>query len=155
MILLAFTWGSRALPPEGFRQSFIIRKDAGSTKRLPVAHTCEFSLDLPEYSAKETLEARLRRAILLYPIVAAWGALPFIPGRGHMLIRSNLLPSSISSEETVNMVLHFEPKSGTVAGPLLHSTLRINEAGLAIHPRGEPDTECPRCVAASQRWLRV
>ncbi|CAE8588211.1 unnamed protein product [Polarella glacialis] len=62
--LLSFVRGSSALPADGFRNlSFIIRRVAGSPDRLPGAHTCEFSLDLPEYSSKEVLEQKLRRAM--------------------------------------------------------------------------------------------
>lgn len=63
--LLSFTRGSRALPVDGFRNlTFTIRHVAGSTDRLPSAHTCEFSLDLPSYECKQTLESRLRRAMV-------------------------------------------------------------------------------------------
>merc|ERR1712178_439560 len=57
--VLSFTWGSSAVPPDGFSMSFTIRKAFhGNVMSLPVAHTCEFSLDLPEYRSCAELEAK-------------------------------------------------------------------------------------------------
>ena len=62
--LLAFARGSTALPPDGFAElKFVLRRVSASVERLPEAHTCEFSLDLPEYTAKQDLDAKLRRAM--------------------------------------------------------------------------------------------
>ena len=62
--LLTFVRGSSALPADGFNElEFIIRRVSGGPGRLPEAHTCEFSLDLPEYDSTEQLAAKLRVAI--------------------------------------------------------------------------------------------
>jgi len=61
--LLVFARGSSTLPHAGIGTlSFVLRKVAGAD-RLPVAHTCEFSIDLPEYESSSELEAKLRRAM--------------------------------------------------------------------------------------------
>ncbi len=62
--LLAFCRGSSALPAEGFEGlGFVLRRVEGP-ERLPVAHTCEFSLDLPKYGSVTELCEKLRRAML-------------------------------------------------------------------------------------------
>merc|ERR1712046_430282 len=62
--LLSWCRGCSALPPTGFDElSFILRRDSGANARLPVAHTCEFSVDMPEYSSIEELRGKLLRAI--------------------------------------------------------------------------------------------
>lgn len=44
--------------------SFTIEKTyEDDEEKLPVAHTCFNTLDLPEYSTKEKLEMKLRQAI--------------------------------------------------------------------------------------------
>jgi hypothetical protein len=64
-LLITFLRGSSRLPHNGFRDlSFIIRRDAGGVERLPTAHTCEFSLELPQYASIQDLEAKLRRAMV-------------------------------------------------------------------------------------------
>eukprot|EP00933_Yihiella_yeosuensis_P024952 TRINITY_DN19344_c0_g1_i1.p1 TRINITY_DN19344_c0_g1~~TRINITY_DN19344_c0_g1_i1.p1 ORF type:complete len:181 (+),score=23.99 TRINITY_DN19344_c0_g1_i1:437-979(+) len=63
--LLSFVRGSSTVPADGFANLvFIIRRVSGGPDRLPGAHTCEFSLDLPEYDSKEQLETKLRRAMV-------------------------------------------------------------------------------------------
>lgn len=64
--LLTFARGSSTLPPNGFASlSFVLRRYRGDAQdRLPVAHTCEFSIDLPEYDNKALLEEKLRRSIV-------------------------------------------------------------------------------------------
>lgn len=62
--LLAWARGSSALPPTGFQNlTFTLRRDTRGAERLPVAHTCEFSVDLPDYATKSTLEGKLRYAM--------------------------------------------------------------------------------------------
>jgi E3 ubiquitin-protein ligase HUWE1 len=70
---IQFVTGSSKVPVEGFKalrgnnglQKFQIVKYAleRPDQRLPQAHTCFFQLDLPEYSSKEELAAKLRRAM--------------------------------------------------------------------------------------------
>ena len=63
--LLEFCRGSSSLPPGGFASlMFILRRSGDDSGRLPEAHTCEFSLDLPPYATKMELEAKLRRAMV-------------------------------------------------------------------------------------------
>ena len=55
--VLAFCTGMNCLPIGGFGalgEGFIIESDP-DPNRLPVAHTCSFSLDLPCYGSKEVL----------------------------------------------------------------------------------------------------
>jgi len=62
---LRFVWG-RSRPPlnrEGFRRKHKINQMEGGDKRLPVSHTCFFSIDLPAYTSKELLQTRLLYAI--------------------------------------------------------------------------------------------
>ncbi|XP_029453752.1 probable E3 ubiquitin-protein ligase HERC3 isoform X2 [Rhinatrema bivittatum] len=61
---LLFLTGSDRIPIYGMRSlRIIIQSTASGEQHLPVAHTCYNLLDLPKYSRKETLEARLTQAI--------------------------------------------------------------------------------------------
>ena len=63
--VLAFCTGMNCLPIGGFGalgEGFIIESDP-DPNRLPVAHTCSFSLDLPCYGSKEVLVTKLWIAI--------------------------------------------------------------------------------------------
>ena len=68
---LRFVWARPTLPPVGveFPQKMKIQTAVGDDAHqkpdvyLPKAHTCFFSLNLPNYSSKEVLEAKLRYAI--------------------------------------------------------------------------------------------
>merc|ERR1712194_372323 len=63
--LLAWARGSSVLPHTGFKDlTFLLRRDPQGSGRLPTAHTCEFSIDLPDYSTKHELEQHLRRALV-------------------------------------------------------------------------------------------
>lgn len=58
---IRFAWGRSRLPRgEDWDNPFKIVRTGGSTQALPHAHTCFFSIDLPEYSS----EARMRSALL-------------------------------------------------------------------------------------------
>ncbi|KAF8819368.1 HECT-domain (ubiquitin-transferase) domain-containing protein [Cardiosporidium cionae] len=67
---LQFLTGTSRVPLEGFRnlmgmrgpQRFSIHREYGD-ERLPSAHTCFNQLDMPEYSSKERLRAKLLQAI--------------------------------------------------------------------------------------------
>eukprot|EP00928_Gymnodinium_smaydae_P068196 TRINITY_DN5125_c0_g1_i1.p1 TRINITY_DN5125_c0_g1~~TRINITY_DN5125_c0_g1_i1.p1 ORF type:complete len:335 (+),score=84.16 TRINITY_DN5125_c0_g1_i1:213-1217(+) len=64
--LLSFATGSTQVPSGGFRflqpELFTIQR-VRVTDRYPEAHTCANTLDLPEYTSKDELEARLRFSI--------------------------------------------------------------------------------------------
>lgn len=68
---LQFVTGSSKVPLDGFKalpgmggvHKFQIHKSFSDTSRLPTAHTCMNQLDLPEYTSKEILYARLKLAI--------------------------------------------------------------------------------------------
>jgi hypothetical protein len=65
---LRFSWGRSRLPltkSDFGREKFIITKLEHSKpdSRLPIAHTCFFTLDLPAYSSAEALRAKLTYAI--------------------------------------------------------------------------------------------
>ncbi len=56
-----FVWGRSRLPLPGrpWPQTFRIDRSPGGDEELPKAHTCFFSLDLPEYSSEEVCRRRL------------------------------------------------------------------------------------------------
>jgi E3 ubiquitin-protein ligase HUWE1 len=68
---LQFVFGSSKVPLNGFAelqgmngiQKFTVQKDTRSTDRLPAAHTCFNTLDLPVYESYEKLEERLLKAV--------------------------------------------------------------------------------------------
>jgi len=66
-LFLRFTWGRSRLPisADQFHQRFKIQSFSRSPadSYLPVAHTCFFSLELPEYSTKDIMASKLRYAI--------------------------------------------------------------------------------------------
>ncbi|CAM9783858.1 unnamed protein product [Discosporangium mesarthrocarpum] len=66
-LFLRFTWGRSRLPLSAnqFRQRFKIQAFLRTPPDayLPVAHTCFFSLELPHYSSRQLMEAKLRYAI--------------------------------------------------------------------------------------------
>lgn len=62
---LHFVWGRSRLPPEGSNKwggGFKLCK-ASRTDMLPLAHTCFFQLELPEYATEELMRDRLLFAI--------------------------------------------------------------------------------------------
>jgi len=65
---LRFVWGRSRLPlkAEDFAQQFKVVKMHHSPpdQMLPEAHTCFFTLDLPQYSSQKVLSRRLKYAIL-------------------------------------------------------------------------------------------
>jgi len=69
---LRFVWARPTLPPPGtaFSQRMKIQSAAGDDANtlpdgyLPRAHTCFFSINLPRYSSKGVMAAKLRYAIL-------------------------------------------------------------------------------------------
>ena len=66
---LRFTWGRNRLPLNraGFKQRMKIAKMSCSGRSpdlfLPVSHTCFFSIDIPQYTNKETMKSKLLYAI--------------------------------------------------------------------------------------------
>lgn len=62
--LLAFAWGRRRMPLSnaGVQLKLDLLSGRGD-EALPEAHTCFFSIDLPEYSSEETLRTKLLYAI--------------------------------------------------------------------------------------------
>ncbi|XP_069341457.1 probable E3 ubiquitin-protein ligase HERC3 isoform X4 [Eulemur rufifrons] len=61
---LLFLTGSDRIPIYGMASlQIVIQSTASGEEYLPVAHTCYNLLDLPKYSSKETLRARLSQAL--------------------------------------------------------------------------------------------
>ncbi|KAK8807124.1 hypothetical protein WA158_003883 [Blastocystis sp. Blastoise] len=61
---LRFTWGRSKLPrSEKWPRPFKLSKKFTSDESLPVAHTCFFQLELPQYSSAEIMKERLLVAI--------------------------------------------------------------------------------------------
>eukprot|EP00931_Biecheleriopsis_adriatica_P036441 TRINITY_DN20995_c0_g1_i4.p1 TRINITY_DN20995_c0_g1~~TRINITY_DN20995_c0_g1_i4.p1 ORF type:complete len:4051 (+),score=916.23 TRINITY_DN20995_c0_g1_i4:977-12154(+) len=63
---IRFVWGRSRLPPEGSGQwgnGFKIAHSGADTNSLPLAHTCFFQLDLPEYPTEEMMKDKLGFAI--------------------------------------------------------------------------------------------
>merc|ERR1712146_559488 len=62
-----FTWGRSRLPltRSGFNQVLRIQRSNHKPpdNYLPVAHTCFFSIELPEYSSREVMRTKLQYAI--------------------------------------------------------------------------------------------
>ena len=64
LLLVVFLTGSDRIPIYGMSSLRIVIQSTGSGEQyLPVAHTCYNLLDLPKYSSKEVLSARLVQAI--------------------------------------------------------------------------------------------
>lgn len=64
LLLLVFLTGSDRIPIYGMSSlRIVIQSTASGEQYLPVAHTCYNLLDLPKYSSKEILSARLVQAI--------------------------------------------------------------------------------------------
>jgi len=61
---LFFVTGSFKVPFGGFKNLKIGIEKVDDLERLPVAHTCSSSLDLPPYDSKEKLKDKLTIAIL-------------------------------------------------------------------------------------------
>ena len=63
-LFLKFITGSDRSPIDGLSKlKFVISKNGNDDTRLPSAHTCFNHLLLPEYSAFEILESKLKLAI--------------------------------------------------------------------------------------------
>ncbi len=60
-----FAWGRARLPPRGSKwtNKHCLTRSSASEDKLPVAHTCFFSLELPLYSTDDILRKRLLTAI--------------------------------------------------------------------------------------------
>lgn len=83
-----FLTGSDRIPIYGMASlQIVIQSTASGEEYLPVAHTCYNLLDLPKYSSKEVLCARLTQALDNYEgFSLAWGSpacpwFPFLPPR--------------------------------------------------------------------------
>ena len=66
-MFLRFVWGQSRLPynPADFVQKFEITETASRSRadmQLPVAHTCFFSVELPRYTSKAVMSAKLKYA---------------------------------------------------------------------------------------------
>lgn len=63
-LLPVFLTGSDRIPIYGMASlQIVIQSTASGEEYLPVAHTCYNLLDLPKYSSKEILSARLTQAL--------------------------------------------------------------------------------------------
>ncbi len=51
------------LPHGGFKNFPLSVSHVARTDRLPVAHTCSYMMDLPNYETKEILEDRIKKAV--------------------------------------------------------------------------------------------
>lgn len=61
-----FAWGRARLPPEGahWTSPHTITRLSGGDAQLPMAHTCFFTLDLPEYTSDERMAWGLSTAMM-------------------------------------------------------------------------------------------
>lgn len=62
-LFLFFVTGSFKVPFGGFKNLTIEIAKVDNKDKLPVAHTCTKSLDLPEYDSKEILKEKLTTSI--------------------------------------------------------------------------------------------
>ena len=60
---LRFVWGRSRLPKVVWPRPFKLNHSEAGTDRLPIAHTCFFQLDLPQYSTDAIMRERLLVAI--------------------------------------------------------------------------------------------
>jgi len=60
---LHFVWGRSRLPPEGRWVGRFKLSKGSRIDMLPLAHTCFFQLELPEYASEEIMRDRLLFAI--------------------------------------------------------------------------------------------
>lgn len=60
---IKFTCGSSSLPSNTWPQRFSVRVTSCDDDHLPVAHTCSWELDLPNYSSAEVLKRKLLQAL--------------------------------------------------------------------------------------------
>jgi hypothetical protein len=59
-----FVWGRSRLPQgKRWRKKMKLTRRPGAPDSLPLAHTCFFSVELPEYSSEEVMRARLLAAL--------------------------------------------------------------------------------------------
>ena len=56
--------GSFKIPIDDFQDKPLQLRKSGSNDRLPVAHTCFYLIDLPDYQDKEVLKKKLITAII-------------------------------------------------------------------------------------------
>jgi len=73
---MRFVWGRSSLPTvEKWQHNFVVQLLAGTDDgRLPVSHTCFFTLDLPTYSSIEICRAKLQYCITHCLAIDADGA---------------------------------------------------------------------------------
>jgi len=64
-MFLRFVWGRSRLPvsESDWTQQFTIHALKAGDDKLPIAHTCFFSLELPQYSNYDTLRKKIQFAI--------------------------------------------------------------------------------------------
>ena len=61
---IRFAWGRARLPrAEAFSRPFKLTRRGGGDSELPVAHSCFFNVEMPEYSTDELALQRLRIAV--------------------------------------------------------------------------------------------
>jgi hypothetical protein len=62
---LKFVWGRNRLPSrlEDFEHKHTIKKSYNKLNSLPIAHTCFFAIDIPEYSSFEIMYKRFHYAV--------------------------------------------------------------------------------------------
>ncbi len=61
---LMFAWGCKRLPSPGVLDDGFTMDKGGSKDGFPEAHTCYFTVDLPDYSSKEVMKKRFLYAIV-------------------------------------------------------------------------------------------
>merc|ERR1712130_19690 len=76
---IQFVWGRRNLPIRGaaWKQQFKINKKSGYSNPdgvFPLAHTCFFSIDLPEYSSAKVMAEMIRKSMICGSIDADGGS---------------------------------------------------------------------------------
>ena len=61
VMFLRFVWGRSRLPATGTFKQFTIERYHSETpdKYLPISHTCFFSIELPEYTSKDIMRAKI------------------------------------------------------------------------------------------------
>ena len=61
--------GSFKVHMEGFKTMHLKIERSGDINDLPVAHTCFYTIDLPPYSDKSTLQKKLKFYFILLPLI--------------------------------------------------------------------------------------
>ena len=62
-LFIRFAWGRSRLPNLTWPRPFKLNYSSAGDEMLPIAHTCFFQLDLPQYSSDTIMRERLLVAI--------------------------------------------------------------------------------------------